>query len=149
LAIAGYSPNSFLSEAWEIKVPENKAAGSARQVYKPGDFGLAWFASSEPIERYIYGISVAGLSEIAEYVAKLLGRDLLPEEVQELLRIRAGQGYQIMTDSMPVQTGISYVRFLVNHVITHYKFTERHPIVGGKAKIGVITYKHEDFQILE
>jgi hypothetical protein len=149
ILVAGYSPSSFLSEAWEIRIPEHKTPGSARAVYKPGDFGLAWFATSEPIERYLYGISVAGLFEIAGYVEGLLGRSLTPDEHQQLLEIRRKQGYQIMTDSMPIQTGVSYVKFLVDYVITHYRFTQRHPIVGGKSKIGVITYRNDDFHITE
>ena len=149
LVVAGYSPNSFLSEAWEIQVPAHDQPNSARSVYAPGDFGLPWFARGEPIERYLYGISVDGLFEIAAYVKGLLGRDLTPAEIDELLAIRRKQGYQVMTDSMPIQTGIAYVRFLVNYVITHYRYTERHPVVGGKARIGVVTYKGEDFHILE
>jgi hypothetical protein len=149
LLVAGYSPNSFLSEAWEIRIPEHKEAGTARQIYKPGEFGLAWFAMSEPIERYLYGISIAGLTEIADYVAELMGRPLTAEEIDKLFEIRRNQGYQVMTDSMPVKTGVDYVKFLVDYVITHYRFTQPHSIVGGKSKIGVITYRTEDFHIME
>lgn len=147
ILVAGYSPNSFLSEAWEIRIPEHRTEGSARRAYGPGEFGLAWFAMSEPIERYLYGISVAGLSEIAQYTAGLLGRDLTADEFDQLMEIRRKQGYQVMTDSMPIQTGVSYVRFLVDYVIMHYRFTQRHPIVGGKARIGVITYKNDNFHM--
>jgi hypothetical protein len=42
ILVAGYSPNSFLSEAWEIRIPEHKEVGLARQVYEPGEYGLAW-----------------------------------------------------------------------------------------------------------
>ncbi|MGA2350009.1 MAG: hypothetical protein ABSF70_06205 [Terracidiphilus sp.] len=149
ILVAGYSPKSFLSEAWEIRVPDNKEPGSARQVYKPGDYGLAWFAMSEPIERYLYGISIAGLTEIADYVAQLLARPLTQGETDKLLEIRRNQGYTVMTDSMPIKTGVDYVRFLVDYVITHYRFTQSHSIVGGKSKIGVITYRKEDFHIME
>ncbi len=149
LLIAGYSSGSFLSEAWQLNIPGNSTPGSGSRVYAPGEFGLAWFAMADPIERYLYGISVTGLFEIAEYVKDILGRDLQQDEINALLEIRKKQGYQIMTDSMPIQTGIAYVRFLVNHVITHYRYTERHPVVGGKAKIGVVTYKNDDFHIME
>jgi hypothetical protein len=149
ILVAGYSPNSFLSEVWEIRIPEHKETGTARQVYKPGDYGLAWFAMSEPIERYLYGISIAGLTEIADYVAVLVGRPLTSEEVDKLIDIRRNQGYQVMTDSMPVKTGVAYVKFLVDYVIAHYRFTQPHSIVGGKSKIGVITYRNDDFHIME
>jgi len=149
LVVVGYSPGSYLSEAWEIRIPDHVEPGSSRQVYKPGSFGLAWFALSDPIERYLYGISLQGLGEIADYVKELLNRDLTAEEYGKLLDIRRGQAYQVMTDSMPVKTGIAYVRYLVNHVIAHYRFTEPHPTVGGKAQIGVITYRGGEFEISE
>jgi hypothetical protein len=149
ILVVGYSPNSFLSEAWEIRIPEHRQPGTARQVYKPGEYGLAWFAMSEPIERYLFGISIAGLLEIADYVKELLGRDLTQAEIDKFFEIRRNQQYVVMTDSMPVKTGVSYVRFLVDYVITHYRFTQPHPIVGGKSKIGVITYKNDNFHITE
>jgi len=149
LLVAGYSPNSFLSEAWEIRIPSHKDVGSARQVYKPGEFGLAWFAMSEPIERYLFGISIAGLQDITTYVAELLGRPLTEQEIDKFFEIRRGQGYAVKTDSMPVKTGVDYVKFLVDYVITHYKFTQSHSIVGGRSKVGVITYRSDDFHITE
>ena len=90
LLVAGYSPNSFLSEAWEIRIPAHKDVGSARQGYKPGEFGLAWFAMSEPIERYLFGISIAGLQDITTYVAELLGRPLTEQEIDKFFEIRRG-----------------------------------------------------------
>jgi hypothetical protein len=149
LVVVGYSPGSYLSEAWEIRIPDHTTPNSSRQVYAPGSFGLAWFALSDPIERYLYGISLKGLGEIADYMKELLGRDITADEFGKLIEIRNGQAYQIMTDSMPVKTGIAYVRDLVNHVIAHYRFTEPHPTVGGKAQIGVITYRGEEFEISE
>ncbi len=149
ILVAGYSPNSFLSEAWEIRVPEHREPGSARQVYKPGEYGLAWFAMSEPIERYLYGISVAGLTQVADYIKELLGRELTGAEIDKLFEIRRNQGYEVITDAMPVKTGIAYVRFLVDYVINHYRFTQPYSIVGGKSKIGAITYKNDNFLITE
>jgi hypothetical protein len=149
LVVVGYSPGSYLSEAWEIRIPDHAEPNSSRQVYAPGSFGIAWFALSDPIERYLYGISVAGLGQIADYIKELLGRDITADEMGKLFEIRQSQAYQIMTDSMPIKTGIAYVRYLVNHVIAHYRFTEPHPTVGGKAQIGVITYRGGEFQISE
>jgi hypothetical protein len=149
LVVVGYSPGSYLSEAWEIRIPDHTTPNSCRQVYAPGSFGLAWFALSDPIERYLYGISLKGLGEIADYMKELLGRDITADEFGKLIEIRNGQAYQIMTDSMPVKTGIAYVRYLVNHVIAHYRFTEPHPTVGGKTQIGVITYRGGEFEISE
>ena len=149
LIVAGFSPGSFFSEAWEIKIPTHSTPGSARLVYGPGDFGLAWFAASDPIERYLNGFDPATLMGIGKYVETLLGRSLEQSEIDEIVRIRNTSAYRIMTDSMPIKTGISYVRFLVEFAITHYRFAATHPIVGGKANIGVVTYKREDFEILE
>jgi hypothetical protein len=149
LIVAGFSPGSFFSEAWEIRIPVNNTPGSSRLVYGPGAFGLAWFAASDPIERYLNGFDPQTLVALVRYVETLLGRSLTPLEIDEVMKIRNSGGYKIMTDSMPIQTGISYVRFLVQFAINHYRFAAPHPIVGGKAKLGVVTYRREDFQMLE
>jgi hypothetical protein len=147
--VAGYSPGEFFAEAWEIRIPENSEPNSARCVYGPGQFGLAWFAASDPIDRYLNGISPATLMQIADWTRPLLGRDLTTDEIEQLIALRDSNRYRVMTDSMPLQTGIQYVRFLVNLVIGHHKFSAGHAIVGGRPRVGVINYDSDDFVIQE
>jgi hypothetical protein len=147
--IAGYSPGEFFSEAWEVRIPDMREPCSAKCVYGPGAFGLAWFAAGDPIDRYLNGIPMPFIWNICEHIETLLGRPLTAEEVSAIVAKRDLYRYRAMTDSMPLQTGASYVRFLVDFVIGHHKYSAGHPIVGGKAKIGVISYEKSDFVILE
>jgi len=148
LLVGGFSPNSFLSEIWEVQIPWNAEPGSARLVYGPGQFGLGWFATCQPIERYLNGADVAFLGELGGVLEGMLNRALTQEEVDSILTIREKYRYKIMLDAMPIQAGIDYVRFLVNLVIGHFRFAATHPIVGGTAKVGVVTYNGESFRLL-
>src|SRR4051812_47497102 len=56
--------------------------------------------------------------------------------------------YQIVFNSMPIERGIEYVKFLVQLVISHHRFSTGAPIVGGTPRVGLVTYKSEDFKIL-
>ena len=49
---------------------------------------------------------------------------------------------------MPIVEGIAYVKFLVEMVINHHRFSIGAPVVGGKIQIGLVTYKGEKFRIL-
>lgn len=53
LIVGGFSPNAFLSEAWHVIIPWHDQSQSAVNVYAPGNFGTAWFATSDQIQRYI------------------------------------------------------------------------------------------------
>ncbi len=57
--------------------------------------------------------------------------------------------YPIPFEAMPIQQGVAHVKFLVEMVINHYRFAIGAPVVGGKARIGLVTYKGENFQIIE
>jgi hypothetical protein len=149
LIVGGFSPSAFLSEAWEIQIPFHSQAGSARQICRPGEFLVSWFATFDPIERYLLGFDRGLLAELSTYVEGLLGRPLTADEINGFNPIRDKYGYRIMLDSMPIQAGVEYVRFLVQLVIQHYRFTSPHPVVGGRAKLGVVTYKEENFRLLE
>ena len=149
LIVGGFSPGAFLSEAWEIQIPIHAQPFSARQICAPGAFLVAWFATFDPIERYLLGFDRGLLFELSAYVEGLLGRPFTEDEINGFAPIREKYGYRIMLDSMPIKAGVEYVRFLVQLVIQHYRFTSPHPVVGGKPKLGVVTYKEENFQILE
>lgn len=149
LLVGGFSPSAFLSEAWEILIPWNSSPNSARQVFGPGQFGCAWFATSAPIHRYLKGIDRDLLLEWFDTVEKILGRPLTDQEATTFNDITSQHEYRLKTDSMPIQAGIDCARFLVSLVINHYRFASRDPIVGGKPKIGVVTYRAESFRLLD
>ena len=50
---------------------------------------------------------------------------------------------------MSIVEGMEHVRFLVELVINHYRFALGAPVVGGKVKIGKVTYKGKYFEISE
>lgn len=149
LIVGGFSPGAFLSEAWHIQIPLHREPGSAIQVCGPGSFQVAWFATFIPIERYIMGFDRNLLGDISSFIEELLGRALTADEISRFAPIRDKYTYRIMLDSMPIQAGIDYVRFLVQLAIQHHHFVSSHPVVGGKAKLGVVTYKEANFRILE
>lgn len=147
LIVGGFSPGEFLSEAWEFRIPWHSAPNSAIQVCGPGNFLVAWFASFDPIERYLVGYDRNLMQELSAYVEGILGRPFTPAENAGFAPIRDKYSYRLSLDSMPINAGIEYVKFLVQLVIQHHRFTSPHPIVGGRAKIGVVTYKDDFRQI--
>lgn len=147
LIVGGFSPGGFLSEAWEFRVPWHNTPDSAVQVCSPGNFLVAWFASFDPIERYLMGYDRNLMGELSTYVEGILGRPFTQQEIDGFAPIRQRYSYRLSLDSMPINAGIEYVKFLVQLVIQHHRFTSPHPIVGGKAKIGVVTYKDDFRQI--
>jgi hypothetical protein len=148
LIVGGFSPGAFLSEVWQIIIPWHEQPYTARRIYGPGQFGSAWFAAVDPIQRYIKGVDPAIAGELAEFVKGLLGRELSQAEIDGLNALLAKHECQTKIDGMPIRAGIDYVRFLVNLTINHYRFAATHPIVGGRAKLGVVTYKQESFKLL-
>jgi hypothetical protein len=149
LIVGGFSPGAFLSEAWEIQIPLHSQVGSARQICGPGTFLVSWFATFHPIERYVLGFDRGLLGELSSWVEGLLGRALTQDEINTFEPIREKYVYRIMLDSMPIYAGVEYVRFLVQLVIQHYHFVSAHPVVGGRVKLGMVTYKEKSFRLLE
>ncbi|MFZ0563328.1 MAG: hypothetical protein WAM43_17075 [Terriglobales bacterium] len=145
LVIGGFSPGSFQSELWEIVVPTHAAENSALLRYGTGTYGLAWFASGMPITRYLQGMDPEMAVKIKTLFDGILGRELTQEEIGKFATIIKEHEYHINYDGLPIQSGIACARFLVDFVIGHYRFAETHPIVGGKAKIGVVTYSDAAF----
>jgi hypothetical protein len=57
---------------------------------------------------------------------------------------------------MPIEQGIEYVRFLVDLAIKHFHFSSgfahepfTEKVVGGRSRLGVVTYRGEKFRILD
>jgi hypothetical protein len=149
LIVGGFSSGGFQSELWQIVVPRHATENSAVTVYPAGEFGVAWFASAAPITRYIKGIDTVVSSRIRSLFQEILGREMATEEIERFADILSQAEYPILTAGMPIQSGIACARFLVDFVLGHYRFSETHPIVGGKARIGTVTYSQNAFQILD
>jgi hypothetical protein len=149
LVVGGFSSGAFQSELWEIVIPSQASENSARQVWAMGVYGIAWFASAMPINRYIKGYDWQLVDRLETVFKGMLGRDLTQDEANQFLTVFGEQEYHIKTDGMPIQSGIACAKFLVDFVLGHYRFAETHPIVGGNTKIGVVAYDHSAFRILE
>jgi hypothetical protein len=78
----------------------------------------------------------------------VIGRPLTQAEAQGFLDLFARYQYQFVYNSMPVGSGIRFVRNLVDLVIQHYRVVAEDSVVGGEPRIGVVTYKGERFRIL-
>jgi hypothetical protein len=150
LVVGGFSPGSFQSEVWEIQIPTHSTEGSALQRNAPGVYGMSWFASSIPINinRYLQGLDPQMGVKIRSLFEGILGRALSEEELDKFRAAIKEYEYQINYEGLPIQSGIACAKFLVDLVIGHYTFVETHPIVGGTTKIGVVTYSHEAFAML-
>jgi hypothetical protein len=147
-AVGGYSGGSYLSQVWEILIPIHETPKSATLLRKEGDFGSNWFALNQPIFRYLKGFDRNLLDETCNYLISLLGRQLQPAELAEIQKILAKFEYRVPYFGMPLAQGIAHVRFLVELVISHHKYSLGASVVGGKARIGVVDYKGDRFLIL-
>jgi hypothetical protein len=79
----------------------------------------------------------------------ILARSMTDDENNGLQTMLQEHEFVINVVGMPIQSGIACARFLVDFVLGHYRFAETHPIVGGKAKIGVVAYDHSTFRVVE
>jgi hypothetical protein len=149
LVVGGFSSGAFLSEVWQVHIPDNNQPSSGRRIYGQGDFGVSWHATSAPIQRYLKGIDFGMLADLEALVERIVGRPFSADEQKEVADIIGRYQYRFVYDSMPIQSAISCVRFLVDMVISHFRFVQGDSVVGGKPKLGVVTYKGEKFQLLD
>lgn len=148
LAVGGFSPKEYLSEVWEIIIPLHLTPNSATKWCEQGNFRSVWFALNDPIFRYHKGYDRNLFGELRNYFEQLRGTPLNKTELEAIEKMLLKHEYQIPFGGMPIREGIAYVRFLVEMVINHHRFSVGAPVVGGKAQIGLVTYKGEKFQIL-
>jgi hypothetical protein len=148
-AVGGFSAKKYLSEVWEIRIPFDETPYSAKLWSGEGDFRPVWFSLNEPIVRYQLGYDRNLIAELKQYFAQLRGSPLTNTEEAAITDILNRHEYQIPFNGMPIGEGIAYVKFVVEMVINHYRFALGAPVVGGKAQIGLVTYKGDKFQILE
>ena len=147
--IGGFSTNAYLSEVWLVMIPLHATANSAQQMQAQGVFLSSWYALYEPIDRYIKGFSQPLMAELLAHFASLRGSPLTPAEQQQINGILQKYEYLIPTSAMPLKVGIEYTRSLVELVVNHHRYAIGAPVVGGRAKIGIVTYMGGRFEILE
>jgi hypothetical protein len=148
LAVGGFSSGAYLSEVWEVLIPIHDKPGSPVLRRKQGDFGSNWFALNAPIFRYHKGYDRDVLNAINDYYAGLRRNRLTSAENAALEGVIGKYEYPIPFMGMPIDEGLAYVKFLVEMVINHHQFSVGAPVVGGKAQVGLVTYKGERFEIL-
>jgi len=148
LVVGGFSDGEYLSEVWSVLIPVHSAPNSAVRVRGQGEFGTNWFAIFEPIRRYVKGFDPALLKELLDYFRNLRKQDFTQQEFDEMMRIVGKYEYLIPFQAMPIKEGVEHVRFLVEVVINHHRYATGAPVVGGKPRIGLVTYKAERFEIL-
>ncbi len=149
LVVGGFSGGEYLSEVWQIVLPEHDQKGSAILQRGQGNFGTNWFAMYEPIHRYILGFSPPLIDQIVGYMINEKKIEWTEKDKEEIGKIIAGFEYPIPFAALPMKGGIEHTRFLVELVINHHKYVIGAPVVGGKAKIGMVTYKGDQFKILD
>ena len=149
LIVGGFLPGAYLSEVWQIFLPQTITPNSAKQERKQGSFGSNWFSLFEPIRRYSKGIDLGLFNELMQNFEKLLGRKFTTQEIAAIAQIRQRYEYQIPYGAMPIDEGIEWVRFQVELVINHFRYAVGAPVVGGKVRVGLVTYKSNDFRILD
>lgn len=113
-----------------------------------GNFGSDWFSLYAPIFRYVKGYDKGLIGDLAKYFTQLRGSNFTSQEKSQISKILARYEYQIPFAAMPMEEGVAHVRFLVDMVVNHHRFAVGAPIVGGKARLGLVTYKGENFQLL-
>jgi hypothetical protein len=158
LVVGGFSAKAYLSEVWNIVIPQHDQPNSAEQQRGQGEFGSNWFAMFEPIRRYIKGFDPSLVDELLGYIIKLRGTRFIASEEQQIQEILAKHEYQIPFTAMPMRMGVEFTRWLVDLVVNHHRYTigaladpmaTGAPIVGGEVRIGTVTYRREPFQLLE
>jgi len=147
--VGGFSANAYLSEVWLVLVPIHGTPNSAQMMRAQGEFNANWYALYDPIDRYIKGRSQALLNDIITHFEGLRGAPLTPAERQQIDAIVAKYEFAIPVAAMPVAIGLEYTRFLVELVVNHHRFAIGAPVVGGRAKVGKVTYLGGRFEIVE
>lgn len=148
LVVGGFSDGEYLPEVWHVLIPHHDTPGSASLVRPQGDFGTTWFAMYDPIRRYIKGIDRGLERELLDWFRDRLGRDLSADELAAVDKIIGRHEYEVHFDAMPLPEGIAHTRFLIDLVINHYRFASGAPVVGGRAKLGIVTYRGRRFEVL-
>jgi hypothetical protein len=158
IVVGGFSTGQYVPELWQLLIPYHTAPNSALKRLDRGANGVTWYSMYEPIVRYINGYDQNLIFELRQYIEGpgMLGRTLTAPEQDAVAQILSKYQYTVPFASMPIEQGIEYVRFLVDFAIKHYHFSSgfahqpwTEKVVGGRVRLGVVTYKGESFRILD
>jgi len=149
LVVGGFSAGKYQSEVWDIVLPRHRRNDTANQSRPPGSFGTSWYAMYAPIARYIKGYDYQLIQDVFSEFGKIRGTPLTDSEIGQIAKVLGTHEYGIPFGAMPMMEGVKHTRFLVEMVINHHRFAFGAPVVGGKCRIGMVTYRGEKFQILE
>ena len=89
------------------------------------------------------------LQDVERFFEKLRGKPLTVKQRKALFQLVARHEYKVPFAAMPIEEGVQHVRFLVDLVINHFRFAFGAPVVGGRVRIGKVTYRGEKFKIIE
>lgn len=148
LVVGGFSKGAYLSEVWNITIPINDQENSGINSRGQGSFGTDWFATFEPIRRYIKGYDPRLIDEVLKLTQSMKGSEYSEEEFNQIRETLKRHEYVIPFDAMPLEEGIAHTKFLVELAINHHRYAIGAPIVGGNVNLGKVTYKMENFELL-
>jgi len=152
LVVGGFvGKRDYLSEVYHIVIPHHRGPNSAQLARGKGDFGTNWFAMCEPIFRYVKGFDAKLLNAVVEYLLKARGGGvpLTDVEKEELRSVVEGFEYRIPFEGMPLGEGIEHTRFLAELVVSHHRYAVGEQAVGGRVKLGKVTYRGDQFELLD
>ena len=149
LVVGGFSSDEYLSEVWSVSIPSGTTSTSPNLQRDKGQFGANWFALFEPIRRYFKGCDPALLQDVESFFEKLRGKPLTAKQRKTLFQLVARHEYKVPFAAMPMEEGVQHVRFLIDLVINHFRFAFGAPVVGGRVRIGKVTYRGEKFKIIQ
>jgi hypothetical protein len=139
--ICGYSAQSALPEAWEVRIVAGEGQGPDR-LYGENDYGPRWAGESEALDRLLLGIG----SRTSDALLQMgIDQPTTQGIVQGLLQRLP---VPLWLPAMPIQDAIDLAFFLVDVASKFAYFSLRAPSVGGPIEVATIT-KHEGFKWIE
>ncbi len=151
LVVGGFAgKDNYLSEVWNVVVPQHRSPKSAECCRHQGEFGTNWFAMCDPIFRYLKGFDGRLLNEVVDYLVGVRGGGpVTNEEADNIRNIVEKYEYQIPFNGMPLGEGIEHTRFLAELVVNHHRYAVGDRSVGGRVRLGKVTYRGEKFELLD
>ena len=141
LHLVGYSPDSYLPEAFQIYPMIPDRATGVQRLRSPGEFGATWAGQYDGISRFHHGYDGPLMEEV---IATVVSETQANQDAEQALRT-ALQGvltrHQKMVpfQAMPLQQGVDYVKFLLDIMIGQHHFVSGAPTCGGPVRIAVVT----------
>lgn len=138
LLMGGFGAREWLSEVWELNVQFDDPSTGAVATQPRGLFGAAWRGQTDGVTRFHKGFDFPALERILRAVETHTGAPLAPAIIQEVQKILGETEYTVPFDSMPLQEGVDYVRFMLDVMVSQTRFVVGAPTCGGRVRIAVI-----------